>query len=208
MYVTHFSVDDFVRIFLALYFSGIAFFYAQRLLFKAPPVKRIHPGQAFSNHWIGHALFRVFRALILVVCIARALELKVELGIDVYLGICPVLNVATVQLIGLAMLVIGFGVVLLAHFDLGDYWRSGVDPQGPEAIVTTGLYARSRNPIFTGVLLAQVGFFFALPGVFSLVCLLTGVLVIRNQVRLEERHLGQRGAEAYALYRQRVPRWV
>jgi protein-S-isoprenylcysteine O-methyltransferase Ste14 len=55
---------------------------------------------------------------------------------------------------------------------------------------------------------AQVGFLLSLPSVFTLVCLLVGMVAIHAQARLEERHLEARHGEAYARYRAKTPRWL
>ena len=48
-------------------------------------------------------------------------------------------------------------------------WRSGIDEAASEQLVTTRLYAFTRNPTFVGVRLAQLGFF--LPGPPRSLCL-------------------------------------
>jgi protein-S-isoprenylcysteine O-methyltransferase Ste14 len=53
----------------------------------------------------------------------------------------------------------------------------------------------------------QLGFFLALPSVFSLVCLVAGVLVITRQAKEEEKALAQRFGQDYEAYRAKVPRW-
>ena len=87
-------------------------------------------------------------------------------------------------------------------------WRSGIDPRKDKRkLLTGGPFGRSRNPLFLAVMAGQLGFFLALPSVFSLVCLVAGVLVITRQAREEEKALAEKFGEDYERYRVRVPRW-
>jgi protein-S-isoprenylcysteine O-methyltransferase Ste14 len=61
--------------------------------------------------------------------------------------------------------------------------------------------------MFLGVAAAQVGFFLALPSVFSAICLIVGLSVLQRQVLAEEAHLSGRFSEDYKDYSTRVRRW-
>jgi protein-S-isoprenylcysteine O-methyltransferase Ste14 len=86
-------------------------------------------------------------------------------------------------------------------------WRSGIDETDDHPLITSGPFAISRNPMFVLIQLGQLGLFLSLPSVFTLVCLVVGILVIRSQVRLEEVELQRRHGVAYVDYCRRVPRW-
>ena len=77
------------------------------------------------------------------------------------------------------------------------------------ALVTTGLHARSRNPIYTGFAAAYVGVSL-LAGSW---CPLLGLpavlgLVRRRVIDPEEAYLAERFPVEYADYRSRVRRWL
>ncbi len=191
-----------VRVFLAMYFSSIALFYVWRLT-RAKDL--VHLGTVGSCHHVNQTLFRVFRATIWLVCVSRVFAPK----LDQWLGIIPLLYQNDAILFsGAIMLVAGFGVALTGHYQLGPCWRSGIDPGGPAKLVRDGLYSRSRNPMMIGVLLAQSGFFLALPSSFSLVCLLMGLVAVLSQVRIEESHLAQAFPTEYPSYQRQVRRWL
>lgn len=124
------------------------------------------------------------------------------------MGLFPLIAHPAVLFSGALLMLAGFVTSLKGHYDLGEYWRSGIDPSGPPAIVSRGLYARTRNPMYIGVLMGQMGFFLALPSVFTLVCLVAGALAILSQVRLEEAHLARVAPQEYLAYSQRVRRWL
>lgn len=115
----------------------------------------------------------------------------------------PVLA-AVLLLAGLVIAVAG-----VAHFRQA---RTTVNPLRPEqasAIVTTGIYARSRNPMYLGMLLvlaawaAWLGSALALLGLPSFVAYMN-----RWQILPEERVLAARFPHEFARYARAVRRWA
>ena len=62
--------------------------------------------------------------------------------------------------------------------------------------------------MFLGVAFAQLGFFLALPSVFSLLCLVIGLAALYSQTIQEEKHLEQTFSDDYLAYKNRVRRWI
>jgi protein-S-isoprenylcysteine O-methyltransferase Ste14 len=62
--------------------------------------------------------------------------------------------------------------------------------------------------MFVCIAVAQLGFFFAMPSVFSLVCLTIGLYTLNSQTLEEEIHLSQKFPIEYATYASKVRRWV
>ncbi len=199
-----YDISQLVRVFLGAYFTFIAIFYSLKLLLNKTGQQLSRIGDVGTAHWLGHITFRVFRLLIWGVCVARIFYHD----IDLYLGVVEIWNGVLINLLGALLLVVSFGVIYLAHQALKDSWRLGIDPHGPEILVTHNIYSKTRNPIFIGVLIGQFGFFLALPSVFSLVCFLLGSAAIFKQIKLEEAYLQQHIPRQYADYSRRVPRWL
>jgi len=201
-----FTIVEFTRVYLAVFYSLVAGFYVVRIT----AIKRkksqlvVFPGERFSATWWNHMVFRVFRFGIWMVCLFRWFFPAT----DGYLGIIVDMNVWAVVLTGDILLTAGFLFTLLVHFSLGRQWRSGIDPSGPETLRTDGFYKYSRNPMFLGVATAQVGFFLALPSLFSVVCLLIGLYTLRRQSMAEEDHLLKLFQTDYEDYKSRVRRWL
>ncbi len=79
---------------------------------------------------------------------------------------------------------------------------------GPQAhILETGPYARSRNPLYLGLLALAVGWVLFLGSVTGLLLSCLFFLLVDLWIRKEERDLQQRFGEEYTGYRTRVPRW-
>eukprot|EP00439_Symbiodinium_sp_Y106_P088472 s1_g1008.t1 len=200
------SAVELVRVFLALFFVSAALFYVARivLLNKQLSGPAVYIGQPGSLHFITHRLFVAFRAAILGVCVLRV----PFPAVDAYLGHIGFLNHEAVILFGAALLAVSaFGIIKINLF-LKNNWRSGTRPDDTSELVTTGPFAISQNPMMLFVVLAQVGFFLALPTAFSLVCLLVGVWAVITQVGIEREGLTLRFGEEYLRYAEATPRWL
>jgi protein-S-isoprenylcysteine O-methyltransferase Ste14 len=90
--------------------------------------------------------------------------------------------------------------------------RTTVDPRYPErsnAVVQSGVYAWTRNPMYVGFVAFLLGLSFgmqSLPGMA--VTALVALYLHRFQVLPEERWLRQRFGGAFSNYCARVPRWL
>lgn len=194
------------RWFLAGFFVTVGVFYTTSILIKtrrggASPVSFGRPG---SRHWLIHTTFRVFRVLILAICLLRIPYPQIDAWL---VPIMPLWR-APFLLVGNVMMLAGFLGLIRLHGTLGAQWRSGIPEGDASRLITTGPFAWSRNPMFLLIQLAQLGFFLSLPSLFTLICLVVGVIAIQGQTRIEERHLAARHGETYARYRMRVPRWL
>jgi len=90
---------------------------------------------------------------------------------------------------------------------MGASWRVGVPKEGPGALVTHGLFAWSRNPIFVGLLGAMLALFLWSPHILS-AALLGGIWTLTLvQVRIEEEALREKHGDAHEHYAAHVGRW-
>lgn len=102
--------------------------------------------------------------------------------------------------------------LLLLFLSLRELGRFGttVRPDRPAtALVTSGPYARTRNPLYLGLVLLQgaAGFWFGSLWVLLLIGA-TVALLTRFAILREERYLEATFGDAYREYRNRVPRWL
>ncbi len=198
--------SEFTRWFLALFFVSVAAFYTVRIIvaknrMRASPVFTGEPG---TLHWTAHTAFRVFRALILFVCLARLAWPP----IDRYLVTFDILWRPVVLIVGCILLTASFLAVTLIHFYMGENWRSGTRAEDKTRLITSGPFTFSRNPMMLCVIAGQLGLFLALPSVFTLVCFVVGIWAVTTQVGVEERLLRKRFGESYSIYAARTPRWL
>jgi len=105
----------------------------------------------------------------------------------------------------------GIAIALAALFEFRRA-KTTVNPLTPEAaaaIVTSGIYRYSRNPMYVGLLLALSGWFVWLSHLLAFVLLPMFVLYInRFQIEPEERALSAKFGGLFRDYRHSVRRWL
>jgi protein-S-isoprenylcysteine O-methyltransferase Ste14 len=103
--------------------------------------------------------------------------------------------------LGAALIIIGLAVVLLARRELAQQGQPTDPGRATSTVVTTGVFAVSRNPLYLGGVCMLIGIALAvgLPWVFVL---LLPALVACHYLLIapEERYLAARFGEDYARY--------
>jgi len=90
----------------------------------------------------------------------------------------------------------------------GDSFRVGIDDQHPAALVTTGAFAHSRNPIYVCFVLFILGLFLTQHNLITALLLVLFPAVVHRQVLREERFLAVHYGEEFADYRRTVRRYL
>ena len=114
-----------------------------------------------------------------------------------------------IAVVGLVLALVGFVATLAGQTGMGASWRIGVDPGERTDLVTTGVFAYVRNPIFTAMALAQFGMLLLVPTWVSAAALVALVTAVELQVRaVEEPYLLHQHGSDYADYAARTGRFV
>ena len=112
-----------------------------------------------------------------------------------YLGALPII-------IGVAMAAQGSRLFAKAGTNIIPFTES-------TALVTTGVFAFSRNPMYTGMVLALAGTAVIMNGALPWLVILAFAAILRGFfIRTEERLMEQTFGEAYTAYKTRVRRWI
>jgi protein-S-isoprenylcysteine O-methyltransferase Ste14 len=121
---------------------------------------------------------------------------------DVRLGLLQMAAGVALMLAGGAMIVAAF-MAFIRH-------RSNILPHRPaDLLITTGIFRFSRNPIYTGEIIAILGLGIALGAVGLVVAAIVLALAVRQMgVLREERHLAARFGEEWERYRTTTRRWL
>jgi protein-S-isoprenylcysteine O-methyltransferase Ste14 len=110
--------------------------------------------------------------------------------------------------VGWALLVISLIFVWLAQTQMANSWRIGIDKEQKTELVTSGIFSISRNPIFLGIMVANIGLFLVLPNAFTLLIVSLSTISINTQIRLEEEFLKNEFGDDYKVYQSKVRRWM
>lgn len=126
--------------------------------------------------------------------------------------VAPAVAVAArpaVGLVGLVVVLVGFAGVLVAQQAMGRSWRVGVDPGEHTKLVTGGVFAAVRNPVFSAMITALAGLTLMVPSWFQLLALACLVAGIQLQVRVvEEPYLARIHGKDYADYTATTGRFL
>lgn len=114
----------------------------------------------------------------------------------------------SLQNVGWALLILSLIMVWLAQSNMRESWRIGIDEENKTELITNGFFAFSRNPIFLGIMIANVGLFLVLPNAFTLLIIALSTTSINTQIRLEEEFLTEEHGKQYITYQSKVNRWL
>ena len=125
------------------------------------------------------------------------------------MGPVPAAMLVGLRIGGFVIAAAGLGLDLAAMLAMHRARTNILPHRAADRLVTDGVFAISRNPIYLGNTLLLIGVAMALPSLWMAAgALLAAVLVDRLAIRREERHLAARFGPAYADYAARVPRWI
>jgi len=111
--------------------------------------------------------------------------------------------------VGFTFVAIGFAIAALSVRNFRLAGTSVVPGEPSTALVVTGPYRFTRNPIYIGFVLAYFGLAIMLTSMWVLLLLIPVLLVLqRGVVEREEVYLERQFGEAYRKYKARVPRWL
>lgn len=189
-------------IFFALFFMA-AFFWPTWRLWKRERVKALVLTCDDTAHGLVAKWFRATLIGIFVMLVALLSGLPASATGPLYWPNSEITGSA-----GWALLLLSLVWVIAAQAQMGSSWRIGIDDGTRPPLVTTGLFAISRNPIFLGMRASLLGLFLVLPNAYSLAILIAGEILIQVQVRLEEQHLSTVHDAEFRRYRANVRRWL
>jgi protein-S-isoprenylcysteine O-methyltransferase Ste14 len=110
--------------------------------------------------------------------------------------------------IGVVLCGAGLFLLLLSLVSFGRSFRVGIDQESPDRLVTTGIFAFSRNPIYVAFGFVLMGQFLVFPNWMLLVYLIAGLWLFHRQVLREEKSLGSHYGQPYVQYCARVRRYL
>lgn len=99
-------------------------------------------------------------------------------------------------------------IALLALIGLRDSWRVGVQENQKTELITSGIYAFSRNPYFVSYLLLFAGYTILLSNLVLLGLSIIGFISIHMMILKEEEYLRATHGEVYIKYCEMTARYL
>jgi len=118
------------------------------------------------------------------------------------------IDAVAAKVVGLVATLSGLLIYGLALRAFGASWRLGIDRAAPGSLVTDGIFAWTRNPIYVALDLLAIGTFLVMGRLLFLALGLIIVAMLHGQIRREERFLVEAYSDAYREYCARVGRYA
>lgn len=156
---------------------------------------------------IGSPIIEVLPGTVFILTFCFALILVI-LGHTGYVR--PMIDLSPLTIyFGFLLGLVGIATIVVSQFQMGDSWRIGVDQQETTTLVTNGLYAKSRNPIYFGLLLFWVGLSMTFPHqllwLSAAICWVCIELIVR---KIEEPYLYKKHGDMFQRYITRTNRYL
>ncbi|MBS0240818.1 MAG: isoprenylcysteine carboxylmethyltransferase family protein [Proteobacteria bacterium] len=121
----------------------------------------------------------------------------------------PFAETGVAHYVGMLLLMAGIGLVIWAALQFKAFDTSIRPDRGSAALLLAGPYAFSRNPIYLGEVVAQLGAALAFNSLWLLIgAIFFAVLVTRLAISPEEAYLARRFGRPYLDYSAHVRRWL
>ncbi len=155
----------------------------------------------FGKKGLNQVIELIFLAA-LIVWIVEVLQSALHVQFHIFPSIIytQLIGGASAMILGAFLVFLSFGIFIWALASFRDSWRIGIDTQTNGKLITTGIFAYSRNPIFLSIDL-YFGGTFLING--TLIFLLFAILVVvgmHYQILQEEKFLSKYYGSAYQEY--------
>lgn len=196
------DMQIYLFLFLIVYFFFV-FFLRSYLLWKKTGVNPLTFSKSNDAHGYNGKVFKFISVLEFIVVFIYAFK-----G-EWYQYLLPFwyLENSYLQYIGWGLLLLSLALVWIAQSQMANSWRIGIDEKNKTELVTQGLFAYSRNPIFLGIMIANMGLFLIIPNAFTLLIVSLSTISMNTQIRLEEVFLLNSHGKDYQDYLNQVRRW-
>ncbi len=198
------SSQLYLLVFMLVFFS-VVFLFRSYLLWKQTGINPMtFDTSADDAHSFNGVIFKglIFLELGLVLCFAFGGNWSQYLLPFWYL------DNHYLQIVGWILLHFSLIWIFIAQIQMANSWRIGIDYENKTELITTGLFRYSRNPIFLGIIIADLGVLFIMPNAFTLLVVSLSVYSVQIQVRLEEIFLKENHGQYYLEYLENVSRWI
>ena len=114
----------------------------------------------------------------------------------------------TVAWSGVLFCLVGLLLMLWSLISFRRSFRIGIDADRPDSLITDGVFAYSRNPIYVAFAVILIGQFLIFQNWISLIYIGAATWLFHRQVLREEEYLSRHYGQAYVEYCSRVRRYL
>ena len=115
---------------------------------------------------------------------------------------------AIISWIGVLFCAAGLLLLMWSLISFGKSFRVGIDTEHPDKLITTGVFAVTRNPIYVAFAMILIGQFLIFSNWILLVYIVAGIWLFHRQVLREEDYLKKHYGKEYIDYCNRVRRYL
>ncbi len=112
------------------------------------------------------------------------------------------------SIVGLALIVIGFAILLVAQITLRRFYSSTLVIREDHQLITHGIYRFTRHPIYLGVIIVCIGISVYASSLYGLLTMSALIPVFLNRIRIEERMLTDEFGDAYRTYKEATSKLI
>ncbi len=112
------------------------------------------------------------------------------------------------SIVGLALIVIGLTIELVAHFTLWRFYSSTLVIREDHQLITHGIYRFTRHPIYLGAIMVCIGVPVYASSPYGLLTMSALIPVFLNRIRIEERMLTDEFGDAYRTYTEATSKLI
>jgi protein-S-isoprenylcysteine O-methyltransferase Ste14 len=146
------------------------------------------------------AIARDWTALLATLSAAAGIALPI---IETTLRETTVVNLCMI-LAGLAFILTGWGVAYAANSAIGESWSPSIDKTTEQRLITSGVYALVRHPLYLSGLLILAGTNVYFRSSWAWLGALLALVVTLIRVPIEERRLVERFDQQYIAYQRQT----
>jgi len=110
--------------------------------------------------------------------------------------------------IGVFFCLAGLSLLSWSLISFGRSFRVGIDTEHPDKLITSGVFAFSRNPIYVAFACILLGQFLIFSNWILLLYMGAGIWLFHRQVLREEEYLKKHYGKEYLEYTNRVRRYI
>jgi protein-S-isoprenylcysteine O-methyltransferase Ste14 len=198
---------DFLGIFPFISFVFFSLILTGRIIYLRRKGIRVSSNTG-DKPWYLALIYPVF-GLLFLLWIAELMNMALHLKVFFLPDWCTqkLYGNTVLEISGMILVLIALFLWVLTLFHFKYSLRFGLDERNAGDLITTGVFAFTRNPFFLSVNLFFTGLALLHPSLFFIIMALLTIISIHFFILKEEKFLRKHYGEAYRIYSERVGRY-